>query len=171
MLGIPQQGTLRSLGVVGGLLCVLRLRTLGDWPTGLEPLNPDPGVGAGVGQSVSSGVRSQAPPGFCIHRAVGCIMGELLNGSPLFPGENDIEQLCCVLRILGTPDPQVWPVRRGPWWEGWGQVGSVSQQQATASSSALCPLSSARPYPNTDTHSLSKLGKEPTPEREQAVEG
>ncbi|XP_006902624.1 PREDICTED: cyclin-dependent kinase 20-like isoform X2 [Elephantulus edwardii] len=42
-------------------------------------------------------------------RAVGCIMGELLNGSPLFPGENDIEQLCCVLRILGTPSPQVWP--------------------------------------------------------------
>ncbi|XP_017197951.2 cyclin-dependent kinase 20 isoform X2 [Oryctolagus cuniculus] len=46
---------------------------------------------------------------FCIRRAVGCIMGELLNGSPLFPGENDIEQLCCVLRILGTPSPQVWP--------------------------------------------------------------
>ncbi|XP_069330103.1 cyclin-dependent kinase 20 isoform X4 [Eulemur rufifrons] len=42
-------------------------------------------------------------------RAVGCIMGELLNGSPLFPGENDIEQLCCVLRILGTLSPKVWP--------------------------------------------------------------
>uniref|UniRef100_A0A8C8Z4K2 Cyclin-dependent kinase 20 n=1 Tax=Prolemur simus TaxID=1328070 RepID=A0A8C8Z4K2_PROSS len=42
-------------------------------------------------------------------RAVGCIMGELLNGSPLFPGENDIEQLCCVLRVLGTPSPKVWP--------------------------------------------------------------
>nr|XP_044612718.1 cyclin-dependent kinase 20 isoform X5 [Equus asinus] len=41
--------------------------------------------------------------------AVGCILGELLNGSPLFPGENDIEQLCCVLRILGTPSLQVWP--------------------------------------------------------------
>ncbi|XP_074063036.1 cyclin-dependent kinase 20 isoform X5 [Macrotis lagotis] len=41
--------------------------------------------------------------------AVGCILGELLNGSPLFPGENDIEQLCCVLQVLGTPSPQVWP--------------------------------------------------------------
>ncbi|XP_054982360.1 cyclin-dependent kinase 20 isoform X4 [Sorex araneus] len=41
--------------------------------------------------------------------AVGCILGELLNGSPLFPGENDIEQLCCVLRVLGTPNPQIWP--------------------------------------------------------------
>lgn len=41
--------------------------------------------------------------------AVGCIFGELLNNSPLFPGENDIEQLCCVLRILGTPDETSWP--------------------------------------------------------------
>lgn len=41
--------------------------------------------------------------------AVGCIFGELLNNSPLFPGENDIEQLCCVLRVLGTPDETSWP--------------------------------------------------------------
>ncbi|XP_045912754.1 cyclin-dependent kinase 20 isoform X1 [Micropterus dolomieu] len=41
--------------------------------------------------------------------AVGCIFGELLNSSPLFPGENDIEQLCCVLRVLGTPTPDSWP--------------------------------------------------------------
>lgn len=41
--------------------------------------------------------------------AVGCIFGELLNSSPLFPGENDIEQLCCVLRVLGTPTQETWP--------------------------------------------------------------
>ena len=41
--------------------------------------------------------------------AVGCIFGELLNNSPLFPGENDIEQLCCVLRVLGTPTEESWP--------------------------------------------------------------
>ncbi|XP_064605348.1 cyclin-dependent kinase 20-like [Liolophura sinensis] len=41
--------------------------------------------------------------------AVGCIFGELLNNSPLFPGENDIEQLCCVLRVLGTPSEKTWP--------------------------------------------------------------
>uniref|UniRef100_A0A8C6PWU2 Cyclin-dependent kinase 20 n=1 Tax=Nothobranchius furzeri TaxID=105023 RepID=A0A8C6PWU2_NOTFU len=41
--------------------------------------------------------------------AVGCIFGELLNSSPLFPGENDIEQLCCVLRVLGTPTRDSWP--------------------------------------------------------------
>ncbi|KAG8129820.1 hypothetical protein E2320_016481 [Naja naja] len=43
-------------------------------------------------------------------RAVGCIFAELLNNSPLFPGENDIEQLCCVLRVLGTPNQKTWPV-------------------------------------------------------------
>ncbi|XP_069503577.1 cyclin-dependent kinase 20 isoform X2 [Ambystoma mexicanum] len=42
-------------------------------------------------------------------RAVGCIFGELLNNSPLFPGENDIEQLCCVLQVLGTPNEKIWP--------------------------------------------------------------
>uniref|UniRef100_A0A3P8WMS0 Cyclin-dependent kinase 20 n=1 Tax=Cynoglossus semilaevis TaxID=244447 RepID=A0A3P8WMS0_CYNSE len=42
-------------------------------------------------------------------RAVGCIFAELLNSSPLFPGENDIEQLCCVLRVLGTPTQETWP--------------------------------------------------------------
>ena len=35
--------------------------------------------------------------------AVGCIFGELLNNSPLFPGENDIDQLGIVIRRLGTP--------------------------------------------------------------------
>ncbi|KAK1897972.1 Cyclin-dependent kinase 20 [Dissostichus eleginoides] len=34
---------------------------------------------------------------------------QLLNASPLFPGENDIEQLCCVLRVLGTPTQDSWP--------------------------------------------------------------
>ncbi|KAK4473732.1 hypothetical protein MN116_003074 [Schistosoma mekongi] len=41
--------------------------------------------------------------------AIGCIFGELLNSSPLFPGENDIEQLWFVVRVLGTPSEDVWP--------------------------------------------------------------
>lgn len=41
--------------------------------------------------------------------AVGCIFGELLNGSPLFPGENDIDQLYRVFSIMGTPDETTWP--------------------------------------------------------------
>nr|KAJ3419818.1 Cyclin-dependent kinase 20 [Polyrhizophydium stewartii] len=41
--------------------------------------------------------------------AVGCIFGELLNHSPLFPGQNDIDQLYCVISILGTPTKDTWP--------------------------------------------------------------
>ncbi|VDM23629.1 unnamed protein product [Hydatigera taeniaeformis] len=41
--------------------------------------------------------------------AVGCILGELINNSPLFPGENDIEQLWFVIRVLGTPTEKNWP--------------------------------------------------------------
>eukprot|EP00741_Cyanophora_paradoxa_P003547 tig00000093_g3445.t1 len=41
--------------------------------------------------------------------AAGCIMAELLANSPLFPGENDIDQLYRVVSILGTPDEDSWP--------------------------------------------------------------
>ena len=33
--------------------------------------------------------------------AIGCILGELLTFSPIFPGENDIDQLGLVIRTLG----------------------------------------------------------------------
>jgi len=41
--------------------------------------------------------------------AVGCIMAEMFNTSPLFPGENDIDQLACVFRVMGTPTASSWP--------------------------------------------------------------
>jgi cell cycle related kinase len=41
--------------------------------------------------------------------AVGTIMGELLNHCPLFPGQNDIDQLYQVTMILGTPSKEIWP--------------------------------------------------------------
>ncbi|ORZ39863.1 cyclin-dependent kinase 20-like protein [Catenaria anguillulae PL171] len=43
--------------------------------------------------------------------AIGCIFGELLNRSPLFPGQNDIDQLYVVLSTLGTPTDTEWPDR------------------------------------------------------------
>jgi len=33
--------------------------------------------------------------------AIGCIMGELIDGQPLFPGESDIDQLYIIQRLLG----------------------------------------------------------------------
>lgn len=33
--------------------------------------------------------------------AIGCIMGELIDGQPLFPGESEIDQLYVIQKILG----------------------------------------------------------------------
>ena len=33
--------------------------------------------------------------------AIGCIMGELSDGQPLFPGESEIDQLYVIQKILG----------------------------------------------------------------------
>ncbi|XP_030759535.1 cyclin-dependent kinase 20-like [Sitophilus oryzae] len=41
--------------------------------------------------------------------SVGCIIAEMVNKVPLFPGETDIEQLAIVLSILGTPTEENWP--------------------------------------------------------------
>ena len=40
--------------------------------------------------------------------AIGCIMGELADGNPLFPGENETDQLHCIQKVLGNlPQEQV----------------------------------------------------------------
>ncbi|KAK9814117.1 hypothetical protein WJX72_000884 [[Myrmecia] bisecta] len=36
--------------------------------------------------------------------SLGCILAELLTGYPLFPGENEQEQLLCMMEVLGLPD-------------------------------------------------------------------
>ncbi|KAL1514225.1 hypothetical protein ABEB36_003514 [Hypothenemus hampei] len=41
--------------------------------------------------------------------SVGCIIAEMVNKTPLFPGETDIEQLAIVLSTLGTPTEENWP--------------------------------------------------------------
>ncbi|KAH1014734.1 hypothetical protein HUJ05_012571 [Dendroctonus ponderosae] len=41
--------------------------------------------------------------------SVGCIIAEMINGTPLFPGESDIGQLAIVLSTLGTPTEETWP--------------------------------------------------------------
>ncbi|XP_010328330.2 dual specificity tyrosine-phosphorylation-regulated kinase 4 isoform X2 [Saimiri boliviensis] len=35
--------------------------------------------------------------------SLGCITAELYTGSPLFPGENEVEQLACIMEVLGLP--------------------------------------------------------------------
>ncbi|KAI8356625.1 kinase-like domain-containing protein [Choanephora cucurbitarum] len=36
--------------------------------------------------------------------SVGCIAAELYTGMPLFPGENEQEQLSCIMEVMGLPD-------------------------------------------------------------------
>ncbi|KAH9857780.1 hypothetical protein C2E23DRAFT_719720 [Lenzites betulinus] len=36
--------------------------------------------------------------------SLGCIMAELYTGFPIFPGENEQEQLACIMEVLGVPD-------------------------------------------------------------------
>jgi dual specificity tyrosine-phosphorylation-regulated kinase 2/3/4 len=35
--------------------------------------------------------------------SLGCVLVELFLGIPLFPGENEIEQLLCIMEIIGLP--------------------------------------------------------------------
>jgi len=41
--------------------------------------------------------------------SVGCIFAEMATGSPLFPGQNDSDQLCKIFELLGTPTTTTWP--------------------------------------------------------------
>ncbi|XP_065214226.1 cyclin-dependent kinase 20 [Planococcus citri] len=41
--------------------------------------------------------------------AIGCILAEMITKTPLFAGENDIEQLAIVVHSLGTPTLETWP--------------------------------------------------------------
>ena len=42
--------------------------------------------------------------------AVGAVVAELMTFAPLFPGSNDIDQICKVFQVLGTPTAESWPV-------------------------------------------------------------
>lgn len=39
----------------------------------------------------------------------GCILAEVLAGRPLFPGNSDLDQICKIIEVLGTPNPIDWP--------------------------------------------------------------
>lgn len=41
--------------------------------------------------------------------AIGCIFGELLLKSTLFPGKNEIHQLQVIFDLLGYPNEKIWP--------------------------------------------------------------
>ena len=51
--------------------------------------------------------------------AVGCIMGELADGNPIFPGENETDQINCIIKVLGNlPDELVDMFYKNPIYDG-----------------------------------------------------
>lgn len=50
--------------------------------------------------------------GISYHKAIdmwslGCIIAELYTGTPIFPGENEQEQLGCIMEVMGIPDRHI----------------------------------------------------------------
>lgn len=43
--------------------------------------------------------------------SVGCILAELLHGSPILPGTAEAEQLDLIFSLCGTPTDESWPDR------------------------------------------------------------
>eukprot|EP01104_Vermistella_antarctica_P002777 TRINITY_DN12996_c0_g1_i1.p1 TRINITY_DN12996_c0_g1~~TRINITY_DN12996_c0_g1_i1.p1 ORF type:complete len:304 (-),score=61.24 TRINITY_DN12996_c0_g1_i1:172-1083(-) len=41
--------------------------------------------------------------------SIGCIFAELVNKSPLFPGDSEIDELFKIFELLGTPTEENWP--------------------------------------------------------------
>ena len=41
--------------------------------------------------------------------SVGCIVAEMFNNKPLFPGDSEIGQLYKIFQIMGTPTEKMWP--------------------------------------------------------------
>lgn len=39
--------------------------------------------------------------------SLGCILSELFTGYPLFPGENEAEQMQCMMEVLGLPPRKI----------------------------------------------------------------
>lgn len=41
--------------------------------------------------------------------SLGCIFAELLTKEPIFPGQNEVDQLSKIFALLGTPNNETWP--------------------------------------------------------------
>lgn len=59
--------------------------------------------------------------------ALGCILGELLRGQPLFPASTEGEAIQMHCQLLGTPNTQIWPVRECSGQHIWSTVHHTHQ--------------------------------------------
>ena len=65
--------------------------------------------------------------------AAGCIIGELLGGAPLFPGQGEGDTVQLIFALLGAPSERIWP--------GWSRL-----PRAVAASAAAQPLNYLRQH-------------------------
>ncbi|KAJ1875687.1 serine/threonine protein kinase, CMGC, dual-specificity [Coemansia sp. RSA 990] len=81
--------------------------------------------------------------------SLGCIVAELLTGYPLFPGENEREQLWCMLEVLGPPPPYL--VERAPRCGDFADAAPYGSQGAGVLANGACVTGGVaiRPYTNS----------------------
>jgi serine/threonine protein kinase len=78
--------------------------------------------------------------------SIGCIMAELANKRPLWPGDSEIDMLFRIFRLLGTPTERLWP--------------GVSQLPDFKGSFPKWPTQDLAPKcPNLDADGIDLLGK------------
>ena len=73
--------------------------------------------------------------------SIGCVIGEIATGAPLFAGDSEIDTIFKIFQKLGTPSEQVWPgvselpdyKASFPKWppRGWAQIRNTKQQVGT----------------------------------------
>lgn len=80
--------------------------------------------------------------------AIGCIFVELITKRPLFEGDSDIDQLCRIFKILGTPNDEVWP-----------GVSSLKGYKSTFPNWTSVPIQNAINNPNLDPLAIDLLNR------------
>ena len=72
--------------------------------------------------------------------AVGCILGEMLLGKPLFPGSSTLDQLQKVMHVTGFPTPEAMDNLRSPFAKTMlEQAASMSNRSKAPSNNAMKP--------------------------------
>lgn len=51
--------------------------------------------------------------------SAGCILAEMIQGKPLFPGSSDIDQICRIIDVLGSPEKSWKGITKLP---DWGKI-------------------------------------------------
>jgi len=83
-----------------------RKRTQSDLADSSSSLLPDsPGSNSSTSNSIHTAQYSFAVDLW----SAGCILAELLLGKPLLPGDDEMDQLQHIFRLLGCPSEKIWP--------------------------------------------------------------